>query len=137
MKKSIWILILYSSILFSHSITVHITNIHGIKGDILVGLYTVSENFTSIDDVYKQGKITKITKKRNVYKFINIPNGKYAISIFHDENRNNELDKYFLGTPKEGYGFSNNLRPILRSATFKESAFELSKDIELIIKIGY
>ena len=137
MKNSLLLSLFSSSLLFSHTLTVHITNIEGIKGDILIGLYTASENFGSIDDVYKQGKITKIDRESNIYRFIDIPDGKYALSIFHDENSNNELDKGLFGIPKEGYGFSNNIRPILRSATFEESEFGLSEDSNLTIEIGY
>ncbi|MDX5950255.1 DUF2141 domain-containing protein, partial [Azospirillum brasilense] len=34
--------------------------------------------------------------------------GTYAVQSFHDENQNLELDRNFLGLPKEGVGFSND-----------------------------
>ena len=33
--------------------------------------------------------------------------GGYAVSAYHDENGNGELDKNLIGIPTEGYGFSN------------------------------
>lgn len=33
--------------------------------------------------------------------------GGYAVSLFHDQNRNNQLDTV-LGIPREGFGFSRN-----------------------------
>jgi uncharacterized protein (DUF2141 family) len=39
------------------------------------------------------------------------PEGTYAVSIFHDENRNGKLDT-FVGIPREGFGFSRN--PVVR-----------------------
>jgi uncharacterized protein (DUF2141 family) len=40
--------------------------------------------------------------------FTNVPEGVYAVSVFHDENMNQRLDKNFMGVPKEGYVASNN-----------------------------
>ncbi|MFN3301349.1 MAG: DUF2141 domain-containing protein [Sediminibacterium sp.] len=59
--------------------------------------------------------------------FNNIPKGKYAIAVFLDENDNYELDRNIFGIPKEKYGFSNNVLPALRPATFEESAFEVNQ----------
>ncbi|HEY0627818.1 MAG TPA: DUF2141 domain-containing protein [Sphingomicrobium sp.] len=37
--------------------------------------------------------------------------GRYAISLFHDQNSNEKLDT-FLGVPREGFAFSRN--PVIR-----------------------
>ena len=39
------------------------------------------------------------------------PPGRYALTIFHDENNNRRLDTV-LGIPREGFGFSRN--PVIR-----------------------
>jgi uncharacterized protein (DUF2141 family) len=44
-------------------------------------------------------------------RFTGIEPGGYALSIFHDENRNGRLDT-FVGIPREGFGFSRN--PVVR-----------------------
>jgi len=36
-----------------------------------------------------------------------VPGGEYALSVFHDENRNRKLDTV-LKIPREGFGFSRN-----------------------------
>lgn len=38
--------------------------------------------------------------------FGNLPAGNYAVMVFHDENGNGELDRNFLGIPREPLGFS-------------------------------
>lgn len=50
--------------------------------------------------------------------------GRYALSVFHDQNSNAKLDT-FLGVPREGLGFSRN--PVIR---FGAPKFD-SVDIEL------
>ncbi len=58
--------------------------------------------------------------------------------FFHDENSNSLLDKKNLfGIPKEGYGFSNNIRPKFRGANFEESQFIVETDTDLTINLGY
>jgi uncharacterized protein (DUF2141 family) len=44
-------------------------------------------------------------------RFTDVPAGRYALSVFHDENANQKLDT-FVGIPKEGFGFSRN--PVVR-----------------------
>ncbi len=136
MKKIILGVLVSISSLMANSIDVEITNILNKNGDVKIGLYNKAKDFSKVDKVYKNIAI-KIGSKTVKYKFINIPNGTYAIAIFHDENQNGKIDKNFLGIPKEGYGFSNNIRPAFRSANFEESKFELNKNKILSIEMGY
>ena len=137
MKKTVLLSTLFSSLLLSHSITVKISNVHKGKGQILIGLFNSSDGFREIDSVYKQGIISTVDSTELVYLFTDVPSGVYALSTFHDENKNSKLDKNFLGMPKEGYGFSNNLRPTFRPASFEESLFKLNKDMNITIEMGY
>lgn len=51
--------------------------------------------------------------------------GTYAVAIYHDENDNHHLDRTFLGLPAEGYGFSNNVRPLLVLPAFDSVTFQV------------
>ena len=52
------------------------------------------------------------------------PPGRYALTLFHDENGNRKLDT-MLGIPREGFGFSRN--PVLRfgAPKFRQVDIEL------------
>jgi len=66
--------------------------------------------------------------------FSNIPNGKYAIICYHDENSNGKMDFYENGMPKESYGTSNNVI-LMGPPNFESSKFEvLNEDLNLEIK---
>lgn len=54
--------------------------------------------------------------------------GTYALSLFHDENRNGKLDT-MVGIPREGFGFSGN--PVVRFGppTFKRVKVHLGTGI--------
>jgi uncharacterized protein (DUF2141 family) len=45
------------------------------------------------------------------FRFTGIAAGRYALTVFHDENANKKLDTA-LGIPREGFGFSRN--PVVR-----------------------
>jgi len=55
-----------------------------------------------------------------------LPDGVYAVSVFHDENMNERLDKNFMGVPKESYGASNNPKKKMGPPNFDEAKFQLS-----------
>jgi uncharacterized protein (DUF2141 family) len=68
----------------------------------------------------------------------NLPAGVYAVSVFHDENMNQKLDKNFVGIPKEGYGASNNPRKKMGPPTFEETKIQVSgAEQSLQIKLMY
>jgi uncharacterized protein (DUF2141 family) len=69
--------------------------------------------------------------------FQGLPNGSYAVIVYHDKNDNGTLD-HKLGLPNEPMGFSNNWNLSLFSGmpTFKKLRFEHKTSQTLIaIKI--
>jgi uncharacterized protein (DUF2141 family) len=55
-----------------------------------------------------------------------VPPGRYAVAVIHDENRNHRLDRNFLGIPKEGFGFANNPRVLLTAPSFNAATVAVS-----------
>lgn len=43
-------------------------------------------------------------------EFADLPDGLYALVVFHDENDNGKIDQNALSLPKEQLGFSNGYR---------------------------
>jgi uncharacterized protein (DUF2141 family) len=67
-----------------------------------------------------------------------LPRGVYAVSVFHDENMNGQLDKNVFGIPKEGYGASNNPKKSMGPPTFADAKFQLDQTAEVLeIKLLY
>ena len=52
--------------------------------------------------------------------------GQYGLAVIHDENSNQKLDRGFLGIPKEGFGFANNLSVMMRAPAFKDAAIRVT-----------
>jgi uncharacterized protein (DUF2141 family) len=57
--------------------------------------------------------------KREATATWDLPPGEYGVAVIHDENRNQKLDRNFLGIPKEGFGFANNPHVGLSAAPFR------------------
>ena len=119
---------------FSQSTTqlIKISNLENVSGDLYIGWYQDAETFRIKDKAIYREKIVVTNQSEVSVTFKNIPKGRYAIAVFLDENNNYRLDKNFIGIPREKYGFSNNVLPALRPATFEESAFELTEKVSNI-----
>jgi uncharacterized protein (DUF2141 family) len=74
-------------------------------------------------------------KGTQILKVPDLPPGKYAVALIHDLNRNHKLDKNFLGYPKEQWGMSNNPHATLKAPPIEKAMFDLSKDLEIHIKL--
>jgi uncharacterized protein (DUF2141 family) len=64
--------------------------------------------------------------------------GRYALVMFHDANANGVLDQGPFGLPREGYGFSNNVRPFLSAPSLASAQFTAGAgDTRLSIRLRY
>ncbi len=62
--------------------------------------------------------------------------GKYALSVYQDENANTDFDRNFLGLPKEPWALSNNPRVTLKGPHLKDALFEVADcGIDLRIRL--
>lgn len=90
-----------------------------------------------LSDKFKQLLTGKIENGASTVTFENIPAGKYAINILHDEDNNGKIKKGLL-LPIEGIGFSNfESIGFLNRPTFTKAAFDLKGDKKLKVKIIY
>ena len=122
------------------NLTVHMTGARNAKGKIRVALFRGSKGFPNdaSQAVHTQtADIDPQTLSAQVV-FADIPAGVYAVSVFHDENMNEKLDKNFMGVPKEGYGASNNPKKKMGPPNFDETKFQLGvADQSVEIKLMY
>jgi uncharacterized protein (DUF2141 family) len=117
-------------------ITVEISGINEIKGQISIGLFSNEKDFPKDEKVFK-GDYIKVEAEKVLYAFKDVPEGTYAIAVYHDANSNKKHDKNFLGIPKEGYGFSNNVFGMFGPPKFKKVSFELKEDKTVKIQLKY
>jgi uncharacterized protein (DUF2141 family) len=122
----------------TYSLTVIVNTLRSTKGELQIALY--NKEGTIPDKAQNQYLLKKRIKPVNRQvkaTFGKLPEGRYAISIYHDENNNGKIDKGFL-LPEEGVGISNfDSIDFLHLPNFKSASFELNRDTTVPIKIHY
>lgn len=106
-------------------ITVKIENLESNKGQVYISLFNTEASF--LNKGYKSD-ISDIKNNGCTITFKNVPKGVYAISFFHDENENKQMDTNFLGIPKEDYGCSNNARGFMGLPKWEDAKFEIKNE---------
>ena len=122
----------------TYSLTVEVKNLRNAKGIVQFSLYN-KEGSIPDKDYKNYYKILKgeIIDGSSTIIFKNIPIGKYAVNILHDENENSKIDRGFI-LPTEGIGFSNYESIGLRNKpSFEKASFYLSADKSITVKIIY
>jgi len=103
------------------SMTVRISGVRSDSGSIYVFLYDNEEAFTRYD-IERAVDFRKInaSSRTMVLKFRDLEQSAYAVSVFHDENDNEEFD-LSAGYPLEGYATSG-ARSAYHEPTFEEAS---------------
>ena len=111
-------------------LSVQFENLSSDEGDILYLLFSGEDGFPDeAAKSFKQGKISTLEGKKDGLLFKDLPPGEYALSVFHDENKNGRLDSNFLGIPREGFAFSLNPKIYFGAPHFKETKFSVTEDL--------
>ncbi|NND61912.1 MAG: DUF2141 domain-containing protein [Flavobacteriaceae bacterium] len=117
-----------------HNLSVEINGVRTSNGSIKVAVYNKSDNFLKFDQVFKADSV-KAQKGITRISLNDLPEGEYALAIFHDENNNEKLDTNWLGVPKEDIGFSNASMKTFGPPPYKECAFKLINSHEIQISL--
>ena len=82
--------------------------------------------------------IIKIKDAQARCDFEDIPPGRYALAVIHDENMNGKLDTNWRGAPTEGYGFSNDAKAFLSAPSFRAASFSYDgRNVDMTISLNY
>lgn len=121
-----------------YSLRVEADNFRNAKGTAQFALY--NEKGTIPDEKLRRffkKETGKIVNGKSFVIFYNLPKGHYAVTVLHDENNNEEIDKT-LFYPKEGFGLTNFEKISLSNRpNFSKASFMLSEDAVKKIKLIY
>lgn len=114
------------------------TSIRNNKGWVWCSLYASEDGFPNKFKQAKKMVKAKIKSKTAVCVFQDVPPGTYAVSAFHDENDNGEVDTNWIGMPKEGVGASNNAKGSMGPPSFDDAKFKVgATEVQQSIKLEY
>lgn len=104
------------------TLTVEVTSIKKYEGKIAISIYDETKKFLS-EDVVQATRKDLLNSEKVIFKFNELPKGKYAVAVYHDKNSNLELDTNLVGIPTEPYGFSNNPSTMFGPPSFEKASF--------------
>jgi uncharacterized protein (DUF2141 family) len=148
MKKWLNIILIYALVMVTSgfksdmlqekgTLSIQLKNIRKTDGVIYVFLYNYENQYPRKPLTYYSVKKDKIV---NGALKVNIENvayhSNYAIALVDDENNNDDLDR-ILGIPTEGFGFSNNVRPLFSLPNYKELLFSFTHEKTINIDLQY
>lgn len=108
----------------SDKIVVRVSGLRNSTGSVRCSLYDHPEGFPiEQKHVVARSRGTPAEKKATCTFTPRKTGKKYAVVIHHDENDDGKFQRNAVGLPQEGYGFSNNVRPVLSPPTFEACEF--------------
>lgn len=93
----------------SPAISISVSGIRSVTGQLVVCLWSERRGFPTCregDGVPRRTYAVTGTSMRIAFPLPRA--GNYAVTVFHDENRNGRLNQNFIGMPTEGVGVSGN-----------------------------
>jgi uncharacterized protein (DUF2141 family) len=133
MKQTFFLLMLLaaSTLNAQHKLTIVIDGVEQTAGTIYAAVYD-AENFLK-KPVY--GMLAKVDGEEVSVVLDSVAPGKYAVSLFHDENDNGKLDTGAFGIPTEKTGFSNNAKGTYGPPKFDDCKFTVDDDTVIYITL--
>ena len=113
------------AIAFAGTLTVDVTTADD-RGVVRCALFDSKKGFP--EDVQKARARVEapIAGGKAACAFPDLPAGDYGVAVLHDRNGDDELDRGFLGIPKEPLGFSNGAKIRFRAPSWKDARFALT-----------
>ncbi len=105
-----------------NTIVVNVDGFSNNDGTAMVAVYDSEENF--LEKRYK-GDLSRINDQKVSFRFENIPDGTYAISVVHDEDSNGKLNMVMGFYPSEDTGASNNAPARFGPPKWRDAKFAL------------
>lgn len=116
----------------THKMVIKVTNINSNKGNIGVAVFNSKESFLGKPFMAANKKATK----GDVTFELEVPNGTYAISVMHDENKDGKLEKNFMGIPSEPYGISMDGKSRFGPPSYSDAVFTIAdKSVKVTIEV--
>jgi uncharacterized protein (DUF2141 family) len=91
-------------------VLVKVTGFRSERGKVFVALWRGKKDFPGTPPAGSPTASVNIVKGVAEAKFVAVPPGVFAVTVFHDEDGDGELKTNFIGIPKEGIGFSRDAR---------------------------
>ncbi len=133
------LLVISGLYLQAQTLTIEFEKIRNNEGVLSVTIYENDENWLDeegdyLEYIFPKEKMTgnSLTVSIEVEK-----PGKYAVAVLDDEDGDEKMRHNFIGYPREGFGFSNNVHVWLSRPKYDECLLEIRNDTTIQISMQY
>lgn len=106
------------------NITVTLSGITAIKGNVQAGLYNTETDYKNGGSV--RGAKVDVTSNTVTITYSGLPDGEYAIKLFHDVDGDGKMNANLFGMPTEPFAFSNNAVGNMGPAKWEAAKFTIT-----------
>jgi uncharacterized protein (DUF2141 family) len=107
-------------------------------GQLLISVFTTPDGFPSEHTRAQRNVNLPIDGDTIEVTFADLPAGEVAVSAFHDEDMDFELDSNLFGMPTERWGVSGGARGLLGPPSFADCTFDLAAsrrvEVEIVLR---
>ncbi len=119
------------------SILVEIDGLRSNRGQIMACMTANPKTFPDCQKDPHARHLTVPAANGETVEFRDVPQGRYAIALFHDENGNGRMDKMMM-LPREGFGFSRDAPLQFGPPRFGAASFQVGPaQLKTAIKVRY
>ena len=120
-------------------VVVDIVGLHSSDGRVFVAVWCGADGFPGEPKKACASKAANAQKGRLRVVFEAVRAGELAVSMIHDENSNNTLDRNFLGIPKEGWGTSRDAKASFGPPSYSDARLTLSagEKKQVVVHVQY
>lgn len=120
-------------------LAIDVTEIRSSDGRVLLALHQERADISFPDDrgAVAGAWMNAVTGTLSLV-FPDLAEGRYAVSVMHDENGDGVLDANLLGVPMEGYGFSNDASGFMGPPDFSDASVVVGDEpVHAVITLRY
>ncbi len=110
-----------------------VTNVRNARGHVQVGVCT-QDTFLTENCPYNA---SAVSVPGTTVVTVDVPEGVWALQVYHDENDNEQVDRDLLGIPTEGIGFSNNAPFRFGPPSWADAQFRLGVSGRVTLRLRY
>lgn len=108
-------------------ISLKVFGIEEVVGQICFAVYQSEEDYKESENQF-MAECIPVDSISFQYVIKDVPFGTYVISLFHDEDENEELNTNWIGMPREPFGFSNDAKGRMGPPKFEDASFVVEGD---------
>lgn len=114
-------------------LTIEVQGARSAQGSVAGALYAGAQGWLKPQQAV-QGQFVPASNK-TVLLFRGLPPGRYAVSVYHDENGNGKLDTNPIGIPLEHTGFTRDAQGRMGPPAFDDAALDVQADTTVTLQL--